>query len=83
MRGIAAALNARGVRTARGGTWHQSNLRNLLLRAARRRHPNHQRLNCHRTTPTARLAAEQQAGDLGISRPLAMLARQGRKTPWT
>ena len=32
MRGIAAALNARGVRTARGGAWHQSNVRNLLLR---------------------------------------------------
>jgi DNA invertase Pin-like site-specific DNA recombinase len=32
MRGVAAALNARGVRTARGGTWHQSNVRNLLLR---------------------------------------------------
>jgi hypothetical protein len=32
MRGIAAALNARGVRTARGGSWHQSNVRNLLLR---------------------------------------------------
>jgi len=32
MRGIAAALNARGVRTARGGVWHQSNVRNLLLR---------------------------------------------------
>jgi hypothetical protein len=33
MRGVAAALNVRGVRTARGGTWHQSNVRNLLLRA--------------------------------------------------
>jgi DNA invertase Pin-like site-specific DNA recombinase len=32
MRGISAALNARGVRTARGGAWHQSNVRNLLLR---------------------------------------------------
>jgi len=32
MRGIAAALNARDVRTARGGVWHQSNVRNLLLR---------------------------------------------------
>ena len=32
LRGIAAALNARGVRTARGGSWHQSNVRNLLLR---------------------------------------------------
>jgi hypothetical protein len=33
MRSIAVALNARGVRTARGGAWHQSNVRNLLLRA--------------------------------------------------
>jgi DNA invertase Pin-like site-specific DNA recombinase len=32
LRGIAAALHARGVRTARGGAWHQSNVRNLLLR---------------------------------------------------
>jgi DNA invertase Pin-like site-specific DNA recombinase len=32
LRGIAAALNARGVRTARGGAWHQSSVRNLLLR---------------------------------------------------
>jgi DNA invertase Pin-like site-specific DNA recombinase len=31
---IAAALNARGVRTARGGTWHSSTVRNLLLRTA-------------------------------------------------
>jgi len=30
--GIATALNARGVRTARGGTWHSSTVRNLLLR---------------------------------------------------
>jgi DNA invertase Pin-like site-specific DNA recombinase len=32
-RGIAAALNARGVRTARGGHWQVSNVRNLLARA--------------------------------------------------
>ncbi len=31
---IAAALNARGVRTARDGTWHSSTVRNLLLRTA-------------------------------------------------
>src|SRR5206468_8546746 len=29
LRGIAAALNARGVRTARGGRWHVSNVKNL------------------------------------------------------
>ena len=29
---IAAALNARGVRTARGGTWHASSVRNVALR---------------------------------------------------
>jgi DNA invertase Pin-like site-specific DNA recombinase len=33
-RGIAAALNGRGVRTARGGKWQVSNVRNLLARAA-------------------------------------------------
>lgn len=33
-RAIAAALNARGVLTRRGGTWHVSNVRNLLLRLA-------------------------------------------------
>jgi Recombinase len=32
-RAIAAAFNARGVRTARGGTWHDSTVRNLLARA--------------------------------------------------
>ena len=31
-RGIAIALNARGVRTARGGQWQVSNVRNLLGR---------------------------------------------------
>jgi len=30
--GIAGALNARGVRTARGGTWHASTVRNMLSR---------------------------------------------------
>jgi DNA invertase Pin-like site-specific DNA recombinase len=31
-RAIAAALNARGVRTARGGEWHATTVRNLLAR---------------------------------------------------
>ena len=31
-RAIAAALNARGVRTARGGDWHATTVRNLLVR---------------------------------------------------
>jgi DNA invertase Pin-like site-specific DNA recombinase len=31
-RAIAAALNARGVRTARGGQWHATTVRNLLVR---------------------------------------------------
>jgi hypothetical protein len=33
-RAIAEALNARGVRTARGGEWHNSTVRNLLARSA-------------------------------------------------
>jgi DNA invertase Pin-like site-specific DNA recombinase len=33
LRDIAAALNARGVRTARGGAWHSTTVRNLLLRS--------------------------------------------------
>ena len=33
-RGIARALNARGIRTARGGTWQVSNVRNLIARGA-------------------------------------------------
>ena len=33
-RGIAEALNNRGVRTARGGKWQVSNVRNLIARAA-------------------------------------------------
>jgi DNA invertase Pin-like site-specific DNA recombinase len=32
LRDIAAALNARGVRTARGGQWHSTTVRNLLKR---------------------------------------------------
>jgi DNA invertase Pin-like site-specific DNA recombinase len=32
-RAIAQALNNRGVRTARGGDWHDSTVRNLLARA--------------------------------------------------
>jgi hypothetical protein len=34
MVGIAAALNDRGVRTARGGRWHCSSVRNAMLRSA-------------------------------------------------
>ena len=30
---ITRALNARGVKTARGGDWHASTVRNILLRA--------------------------------------------------
>ena len=35
LRGIAAALNARGIRTARGGRWHVSNVKNLIDRSDR------------------------------------------------
>jgi hypothetical protein len=31
-RAIAEALNARGVRTARGGEWHATTVRNLIRR---------------------------------------------------
>ncbi len=34
LRGIAISLNNRGVRTARGGKWQVSNVRNVLARAA-------------------------------------------------
>ena len=33
LRNIAAALNARGVHTANGGTWHAATVRNVLSRA--------------------------------------------------
>lgn len=33
-RGIADALNARGIRTARGGEWHATTVRNMMLRPA-------------------------------------------------
>lgn len=33
LRDIAGALNARGIRTARGGAWHSSTVRNVLLRS--------------------------------------------------
>jgi DNA invertase Pin-like site-specific DNA recombinase len=32
LRGLATALNSRGVRTARGGRWHVSNVKNLVDR---------------------------------------------------
>jgi DNA invertase Pin-like site-specific DNA recombinase len=32
VRAIAEALNARGIRTARGGEWHHSTVRNLMQR---------------------------------------------------
>jgi DNA invertase Pin-like site-specific DNA recombinase len=35
LREIAAALNARGVRTTRGGLWGSSSVRNLLMRASK------------------------------------------------
>ncbi|SDB58440.1 recombinase family protein [Bauldia litoralis] len=35
LRGLAAALNIRGVRTARGGRWHVSNVKNLVDRLPR------------------------------------------------
>jgi DNA invertase Pin-like site-specific DNA recombinase len=35
LRGLAHALNTRGVRTARGGSWHVSNVKNLIDRAMR------------------------------------------------
>lgn len=35
LREIAGALNARGIRTARGGAWHSSTVRNLLNREKR------------------------------------------------
>jgi DNA invertase Pin-like site-specific DNA recombinase len=39
LRGIAQALNIRGVRTARGGHWHVSNVRNVLARSSPRPRP--------------------------------------------
>jgi len=33
---IADELNKRGIRTARGGTWHSSSVRNVILRAGQR-----------------------------------------------
>lgn len=32
LRGIAEALNSRGVRTVRGGRWHVSNVKNVIDR---------------------------------------------------
>ncbi len=33
LNGVAKALNARGIRTARGGAWYPATVRNVLLRA--------------------------------------------------
>ena len=35
LRGLASALNSRGVRTARGGRWHVSNVKNVIEVIAR------------------------------------------------
>jgi hypothetical protein len=35
LRGLAGALNTRGVRTARGGRWHVSNVKNVIDRSNR------------------------------------------------
>ena len=40
LRAIAAELNARGMRTRRGGRWHVSNVQNLLARLASAASPN-------------------------------------------
>jgi hypothetical protein len=32
LRGLASALNSRGIRTARGGRWHVSNVKNVIDR---------------------------------------------------
>ena len=37
LRGLAGALNARGIRTARGGIWHVSNVKNVIDRLNRQR----------------------------------------------
>ena len=37
LRGLAMALNDRGIRIARGGRWHVSNVRNLIDRSNRQR----------------------------------------------
>jgi DNA invertase Pin-like site-specific DNA recombinase len=34
LRGLASALNSRGIRTARGGRWHVSNVKNVIDRVA-------------------------------------------------
>jgi hypothetical protein len=34
LRGIAEALNARGIRTARGGQWHAQTVKQVLAKAA-------------------------------------------------
>jgi hypothetical protein len=33
--GIAEALNSRGIHTARGGRWHATSVRNIIVRLAR------------------------------------------------
>jgi len=35
LRGLASALNTRGIRTARGGRWHVSSVKNVIDRSRR------------------------------------------------
>ena len=53
--GIAAALNARGVRTARDGEWHASTVRNLLAGSTL----NGKRAICHREPDIETLQAQR------------------------
>jgi DNA invertase Pin-like site-specific DNA recombinase len=65
-KGIARELNAREIRTARGGAWHPSTVRNLLARGEWRRLASRQRTN----PPTAGFFAP-----LGHSRSAACASR--------
>ena len=87
MRGIAAALNARGVRTARSGRWHQSTCATCCCATRnhprRRRHQSHQRLNRHRCprTPTAHRANTEHTQNTGAWHTAAAeLIAQGVQT---
>ena len=68
LRGLAGALNDRGVRTARGGRWHVSNVRNLLLRAAAFH---------RREIGRERRGSLRAAGLAGLGRPIPVVARAG------
>jgi Recombinase len=69
LRDIATALNARGVRTARGGAWHAMTVKNVLDRAG------------HGEGPQGGVASGRETGHRGETRAAAITSCPSRISP--